>query len=75
MCTPEEYLLCYNDSNYIAFLIRCTQFINSPWQIGSLTLPHRLIQGPLAGYSCAPFRSLFNQYTRRLLCKRNDLRR
>lgn len=37
-------------------------FINSPLQIGSLTLPHRLIQGPLAGYSCAPFRTLFNHY-------------
>ncbi len=37
-------------------------FINSSWQIGSLTLPHRLIQGPLAGYSCAPFRVLFNQF-------------
>jgi len=37
-------------------------FINSPLQIGSLTLPHRLIQGPLAGYSCAPFRELFNQF-------------
>ncbi|MDR3442082.1 MAG: tRNA-dihydrouridine synthase family protein [Legionella sp.] len=37
-------------------------FINSPLQIGSLTLPHRLIQGPLAGYSCAPFRTLFNYY-------------
>lgn len=37
--------------------------INSPFQLGRLTLPHRLIQGPLAGYSCAPFRSLFYQYT------------
>lgn len=37
-------------------------FINSPLQIGSCTLPHRLIQGPLAGYSCAPFRTLFNRY-------------
>lgn len=36
--------------------------INSPLQIGSLTLPHRLIQGPLAGYSCAPFRELFYKY-------------
>lgn len=38
-------------------------FINSPLQIGSLTIPHRLIQGPLAGYSCAPFRELFTQFT------------
>jgi nifR3 family TIM-barrel protein len=37
-------------------------FINSSLKIGSLTLPNRLIQGPLAGYSCAPFRELFNQY-------------
>ena len=26
------------------------------WQLGSLTLQSRLIQGPLAGYSCAPMR-------------------
>lgn len=37
-------------------------FINSPFKIGSVTLPHRLLQGPLAGYSCAPFRTLFNQF-------------
>jgi len=43
-------------------------FINSSWQIGSLTLPHRLIQGPLAGYSCAPFRILFNQFTPPAYC-------
>ncbi|HAT1659804.1 TPA: tRNA-dihydrouridine synthase family protein [Legionella pneumophila] len=43
-------------------------FINSPLQIGSLTLPHRLIQGPLAGYSCAPFRELFNFYTPPAYC-------
>lgn len=43
-------------------------FINSPLTIGSLTLPHRLIQGPLAGYSCAPFRTLFQQYTAPAYC-------
>ncbi len=43
-------------------------FINSSWQIGALTLPHRLIQGPLAGYSCAPFRLLFNQFTPPAYC-------
>lgn len=43
-------------------------FINSPWQIGSLTLPNRLIQGPLAGYSCAPFRELFYQFTPPAFC-------
>jgi len=37
-------------------------FINSPLQIGSLSIPHRLIQGPLAGYSCAPFRELFHHF-------------
>ncbi len=43
-------------------------FINTPWQIGSLTLPHRLIQGPLAGYSCAPFRELFYQFVPPAFC-------
>lgn len=43
-------------------------FLNSPLQIGSLTIPHRLIQGPLAGYSCAPFRTLFNQYLSPAYC-------
>ncbi len=42
--------------------------INSSWQIGSLTLPNRLIQGPLAGYSCAPFRELFYQFTPPAFC-------
>lgn len=42
--------------------------INSPWNIGSLTLPHRLIQGPLAGYSCAPFRELFYQFIPPAFC-------
>lgn len=43
-------------------------FINSSWKIGSLQFPHRLIQGPLAGYSCAPFRLLFNYYTAPAYC-------
>lgn len=43
-------------------------FINSPFKIGSLQLPHRLIQGPLAGYSCAPFRRLFGHYQRPAYC-------
>ena len=42
--------------------------INSSWKIGSLTLPHRLIQGPLAGYSCAPFRELFYQFIPPAFC-------
>lgn len=43
-------------------------FINTPLQIGALQLPHRLIQGPLAGYSCAPFRELFYQFTPPAYC-------
>lgn len=43
-------------------------FINSPLQIGSLTLANRLIQGPLAGYSCAPFRELFHDFTPPAYC-------
>jgi tRNA-dihydrouridine synthase B len=31
-------------------------------QIGTIILPHRLIQGPLAGYSCVPLRELFYQF-------------
>ncbi|MBA2652306.1 MAG: tRNA-dihydrouridine synthase family protein [Tatlockia sp.] len=38
------------------------QFINTNLKIGSLTLANRLIQGPLAGFSCAPFRELFYQF-------------
>lgn len=41
---------------------------NLPLIIGKLQLPHRLIQGPLAGFSCAPFRSLFSQYTSPAYC-------
>lgn len=43
-------------------------FINSSFKIGSVTLPNRLIQGPLAGYSCAPFRVLFNHYRSPAYC-------
>lgn len=43
-------------------------FINNSWQLGSLTLANRLIQGPLAGYSCAPFRVLFNQFAAPAYC-------
>lgn len=43
-------------------------FLNSSFRIGSLTLPNRLIQGPLAGYSCAPFRQLFYRYTPPAYC-------
>lgn len=37
--------------------------IDMPLQLGTLRLPHRLIQAPLAGVSCAPFRTLFSLYT------------
>lgn len=42
--------------------------INNPWKIGNLQLPNRLIQGPLAGYSCAPFRALFSQFKPPAFC-------
>jgi len=38
------------------------------FQIGSLTLANRLIQGPLAGYSCAPFRESFLAYQAPAYC-------
>jgi nifR3 family TIM-barrel protein len=50
------------------FTIKMSTFINSPLQIGTLTLPNRLIQGPLAGYSCAPFRELFYQFAAPAYC-------
>jgi tRNA-dihydrouridine synthase B len=39
-------------------------FSNTPFRIGSLELSNRLIQAPLAGISCAPFRELFSRYTK-----------
>ena len=36
--------------------------LKEPLCIGSLVLPHRLIQGPLAGFSAAPFRVLFDRF-------------
>ncbi|KTD66274.1 tRNA dihydrouridine synthase [Legionella spiritensis] len=43
-------------------------FLNNPLAIGSLSLPNRLIQGPLAGFSCAPFRQLFHRFTPPAYC-------
>ncbi|MDI9819642.1 MULTISPECIES: tRNA-dihydrouridine synthase [unclassified Legionella] len=43
-------------------------FLGSPLSIGKLQLANRLIQGPLAGFSCAPFRELFYQYTPPAYC-------
>jgi tRNA-dihydrouridine synthase B len=37
-------------------------------QLGSLQFPSNLIQGPLAGYSCAPFRRLATQYGQPAFC-------
>lgn len=36
--------------------------MNTTIAFGSFELPHRLIQGPLAGFSCAPFRQLFSLF-------------
>lgn len=43
-------------------------FLNSAWMLGTLKLDNRLIQGPLAGYSCAPMRRLFNDYLAPAYC-------
>lgn len=43
-------------------------FFHQTFQIGTLSLPHRLIQGPLAGYSCAPFRQSFSPYRNPAYC-------
>ncbi|KTC86960.1 tRNA dihydrouridine synthase [Legionella brunensis] len=43
-------------------------FLNSPLNIGSLRLTNRLIQGPLAGFSCAPFRKLFIKHIAPAYC-------
>ena len=36
--------------------------LNEAFHIGNLALSHRLIQGPLAGYSCAPMRLMFSHF-------------
>ncbi|MBA2648681.1 MAG: tRNA-dihydrouridine synthase family protein [Legionella sp.] len=43
-------------------------FINSPFNIASLTIPNRLIQGPLAGFSCAPFRQMYDLFIAPAYC-------
>ena len=45
-----------------------SSFLNSSFNIGGLILSNRLIQGPLAGYSCAPFRQLYYDYTPPAYC-------
>lgn len=44
------------------------QTLLKPLVIGSKTFDHNLIQGPLAGYSSAPFRKLFYQFTPPAYC-------
>lgn len=39
-----------------------------PFVIGPKIFDHNLIQGPLAGFSCAPFRKLFYQFTAPAYC-------
>ncbi|WP_419419672.1 tRNA dihydrouridine synthase [Legionella sp. D16C41] len=45
-----------------------TDLLNTPFFLKSLKLPNRLIQGPLAGYSCAPFRKLFSLFKAPAYC-------
>lgn len=45
-----------------------TSFINEPFTIGSLQFSNRLIQGPLAGFTCAPFRRLYYQFVPPAYC-------
>ncbi len=45
-----------------------TSFLNTPFKIGDLTLSNRLIQGPLAGFSCAPFRQMYSRYESPAYC-------
>lgn len=40
----------------------------TPFSIGELLLPHRLIQAPLAGISCGAFRALFSLYESPAYC-------
>ena len=38
------------------------KILNTSFSIGALRIENRLIQGPLAGFSCAPFRALFTDF-------------
>ena len=40
----------------------------TPFRIGQLTFPHRLVQAPLAGISCSAFRALFSLYEKPAYC-------
>jgi tRNA-dihydrouridine synthase B len=48
--------------NYPFESLSMQAFLNEPFSIGPLQFSNRLIQGPLAGFSCAPFRQLFYQF-------------
>jgi tRNA-dihydrouridine synthase B len=43
-------------------------YLQTGLSIGSLNLSNRLIQGPLAGFSCAPFRELFSLFQAPAYC-------
>ena len=43
-------------------------YLHTNFNIGTLTLSNRLIQGPLAGFSCAPFRELFSNFQAPAYC-------
>ncbi len=43
-------------------------FLNEPFNIGKKKFANRLIQGPLAGYSAAPFRQLYYQFIPPAFC-------
>lgn len=43
-------------------------FLKTPLHIGTLSLPNRLIQGPLAGFSCSAFRRLFYRFVPPAYC-------
>jgi tRNA-dihydrouridine synthase B len=42
--------------------VNTLDFINLPLKIGNKTFENRLIQGPLAGFSCAPLRETFRHF-------------
>ncbi|HAG62302.1 MAG: nitrogen regulation protein [Legionellales bacterium] len=50
-------VICRYDAIIIE-LLDIKHVFDQPLQLGSLTLGSPLLQGPLAGYSCAPFRKL-----------------
>lgn len=51
------------NSKVFHYTTHMNTILNTPIVFGSIALPHRLIQGPLAGFSCAPFRRLFSLFT------------